>query len=347
MKTPTIPGKHYIVRSKTGCTVTQETSPGKYITAIVPADEDTPVFAHAGKFNIDDEGAIVTEVFNSAPYQKLRLLGVVGGNDGLPAGYTRVAFLETPATGGCLINTRLNVSRDVALAACSGIINTEYVSFVCGANSYGDLNDGLGSRTLSGIILINRITSVLRQKVSWGQGGFYFEKLFDTKPHVWAVSAGRVTVDGEFVSQFEDEWLPAVSPAPIGIFGQINKKYTDAVTPEIITRSDGGGNSRCWWFRASSRGVSVDFVPAVDAAGRVGFWDRCSKTMFYTTTGVEPVAGLGSQRQIDALLSHLPDRTGQAVGTLQVRLAEVLQTPENLAALDAMVAKNWEITQAA
>ena len=347
MKPPTIPGKYYIVRSKTGCTVTQETSPGKYITATVPADEDTPVFAHAGKFDIDDEGAIVTEVFKLAPYQKLRLLGVVGGNGGLPVGYTRVAYLETPAAGGCIINTRLNVSRDVELAARSGLINTGYVSFVCGANSYGDLGDGLNSRTLSGIILLNRLTTFFRQRANWGSGSVSFERFADANPHVWQVSDGRVSVDGEFVSQIEDEWIPAVSPASIGIFGQINKKYKDAVTPEMTLRNDGGSNSRCWWFRASSRGERVDFVPAVDAAGRAGFWDRCSKTMFYTATGVEPVAGLGSQSQIAALLSNLPDRTGQAVGTLTVRLAEALQTEENRAAMDAMVSKNWEITEAA
>lgn len=98
MKSPTIPGKHYIVRSKTGCTVTQETSPGNYITASIPADEDTPVFAHTGKFDIDDDGAIVTEVFNLAPYQKLRLLGVVGGNSGLPTGYTRLEYIESTGT---------------------------------------------------------------------------------------------------------------------------------------------------------------------------------------------------------------------------------------------------------
>jgi hypothetical protein len=96
MKPTTIPGKYYIVRSKTGCTVTQETAPGKYITASIPADEDTPVFAHAGKFDIDDEGAIVTEVFNSAPQQRLTLLGVLGGK--LPAGYTRLAYLESSGT---------------------------------------------------------------------------------------------------------------------------------------------------------------------------------------------------------------------------------------------------------
>ena len=54
-----------------------------------------------------------------------------------------------------------------------------------------------------------------------------------------------------------------------------------------------------------------------------------------------------NQPQLHKLLRSLPDRTGQTVGTLQVRLAAPLQTESNFAALDAMVAKNWEISQSA
>lgn len=92
--------KYHIVRSLSGCTVRQEGANGTVIETTVPADEDTPVFAHSGRWAVEgDENVTVTEVFKLAPYQKLRLLGVVGGNaggdSGLPAGYKRVSYLES------------------------------------------------------------------------------------------------------------------------------------------------------------------------------------------------------------------------------------------------------------
>lgn len=60
--------KYHIVRSLPGCTVRQEGANGTVIETTVPADEDTPVFAHSGRWSIEgDENVTVTEVFNSAP----------------------------------------------------------------------------------------------------------------------------------------------------------------------------------------------------------------------------------------------------------------------------------------
>lgn len=95
--------KYHIVRSLPGCTVRQEGANGTVIETTVPADEDTPVFAHSGRWSIEgDENVTVTEVFKLAPQQKLAILGVLGGNagnnGGLPAGYKRVEWLENPYT---------------------------------------------------------------------------------------------------------------------------------------------------------------------------------------------------------------------------------------------------------
>ena len=73
--------KYHIVRSLPGCTVRQEGANGTVIEATVPADEDTPVFAHSGRWTVEgDENVTVTEVFKLAPQQRLALLGVLGGN---------------------------------------------------------------------------------------------------------------------------------------------------------------------------------------------------------------------------------------------------------------------------
>jgi len=76
-------------------------------------------------------------------------------------------------------------------------------------------------------------------------------------------------------------------------------------------------------------------------------FDLVTKKPFYNSGTGAFIAGIETQAQLDTLVLNLPYRTGQDVGTLQVRLAEALQTPENEAKLDAMLAKNWEITQAA
>ena len=76
-------------------------------------------------------------------------------------------------------------------------------------------------------------------------------------------------------------------------------------------------------------------------------FDTVSRKPFFNSGTGAFIVGIGNQGQLDAMLRKLPDRTGQNVGTLQVRLADELQTPENEAKLDAMLAKNWEITQAA
>ena len=79
MKTETtFPGKTYAVTSANGCTVT--TPDG---TTLVEAEAGKQAYfvAVGGKVVLSDDGAILTQFFKLAPYQKLRLLGVVGGGE--------------------------------------------------------------------------------------------------------------------------------------------------------------------------------------------------------------------------------------------------------------------------
>ena len=67
--------KYHIVRSLPGCTVRQEGANGTVIETTVPADEDTPVFAHSGRWTVEgDDNVTVTEVFSGAL--------IAGGNGG-------------------------------------------------------------------------------------------------------------------------------------------------------------------------------------------------------------------------------------------------------------------------
>lgn len=88
----TIPGKWYAVTSASGCSVTLEDG-----TLVKECEAPQDFFnAPSGKALVSDDAAIVRETFKLAPQQKLALMGVLGGNDGLPAGYTRVEWLESP-----------------------------------------------------------------------------------------------------------------------------------------------------------------------------------------------------------------------------------------------------------
>lgn len=93
--------------------------------------------------------------------------------------------------------------------------------------------------------------------------------------------------------------------------------------------------------------ADVDLIPILDNTGEPCMFDFVTRKPFYNSGTGTFIAGVENQVQLNNLLRKLPDRTGQDVGTLQVRLADELQTPENEAKLDAMMAKNWEISQAA
>jgi hypothetical protein len=92
---------------------------------------------------------------------------------------------------------------------------------------------------------------------------------------------------------------------------------------------------------------TLSLVPCLDSTGAPCMFDLVTRIPLRNSGAGDFIAGIEEQKQLDAVLRRLPDRTGLDVGTLQVRLAEALKTPENEAALDAMVAKNWEISQAA
>lgn len=92
----TIPGKTYAVTSPNGCTVTTEDG---LTLAEIEAGKQGYFVAVGSKVVLSDDSAILTQLFNLAPYQKLRLLGVVGGNNsGLPTGYTRLDYIESTGT---------------------------------------------------------------------------------------------------------------------------------------------------------------------------------------------------------------------------------------------------------
>ena len=78
----TFPGKTYAVTSPNGCTVTTEDG---LTLAEIEAGKQGYFVAVSGKVLLSDDSAILTQLFKLAPQQRLAILGVLGGNGGLPA----------------------------------------------------------------------------------------------------------------------------------------------------------------------------------------------------------------------------------------------------------------------
>lgn len=89
----------------------------------------------------------------------------------------------------------------------------------------------------------------------------------------------------------------------------------------------------------------LNYVPAIDPSGTPCMFDRVTCTPRYSATSVSFIGGIDTQTQLDNVLQNLPDRTGQDIKELKIRLAEDLQTDANNAKLEAMQAKNWNIIQ--
>lgn len=105
MKTrETTPGKTYSVHTMKGCTIIEPDGWQKTIEA-----PDGYFDAHFGSVVIEgDDEASIKQLFKLAPQQRLALLGVLGGGNGLPAGYKRVEWLESTGTQGAFVMTPIN-----------------------------------------------------------------------------------------------------------------------------------------------------------------------------------------------------------------------------------------------
>jgi hypothetical protein len=315
MKTrETTPGKTYSVHTSSGCTVSDKNGWQKTIDA-----PDGYFTAHAGEVTIDgDDAADIREVFKSAPQQKLALLGVLGGNDGLPTGYTRLAYLES--NGNQVIKCEYLFTQQTGLYVKSFAI-------------YGN-RQAMGTSYVS--VPCIRCHNYSPQEISatWNK---YNLVLLKPLPRI-------VIVEG---------WINWKNSKTARAVSELGEQIVD-----LEGISDGGKidlfkAGSIWYGKIFNAAISEDgsivrqYIPALDPTGAPCMFDTVTRNPFYNSGSGAFIAGIDTTAQLNNMLHKLPDRTGQDVGTLQVRLAEALQTEANLAALDAMVAKNWEISQAA
>ncbi len=262
-----------------------------------------------------------------------------------PLGFTRLAYIGANAHSS--FDTGLTVSsatgaRVVAMnedvsnpnySALAGI-NTQFL--VAGINptskmiswAWSTSPDASSYTTLLNgqVITTGEATSHAGQLLNYS-GGVFTARLNFMQSGAWDYEEGERFVSGALPSP------EALSTSNILLFGR--------------------GSSTLYSWRGRiyvaqfTEGVRMvrNFVPVVTASGVPCMFDTVSRTEFFNTSANTLICGVETQEQLDALLRGLPDRTGMSTGALQVRLAADLQTDANRAAMDAVAAKNWEITE--
>lgn len=343
MKTrETTPGKSYSVHTMKGCTIIAPDGWQKTIEA-----PDGYFDAHFGSVVIEgDDEASIKELFKLAPYQKLRLLGVVGGNDNLPSGYTRLAYLM-PAGPTSRLNAEIGAFSDTGCrvrgffdSSRTSLFSSSWFLLLSDTLYWGPLMYWLPKTALG---FREKNSSIYPQK----------EGLPD------ATSGNSVTngysLNGDFWVSYN--WQDNMKWEFTNEGNSLERSLTGIGQPQYAEniiifgrRSDlldgwAGGMYELWFTRGNE--TVGHLVPVLNELGNPTMWDLIRKIELQKYTAGDFIAGIDTQAQFNNMLRKLPDRSGQEVGTLQVRLAEALQTEANLAALDAMVAKNWEISQAA
>lgn len=247
------------------------------------------------------------------------------GGGFLPMGYMRLEYLES--TGTQYIDTGF-LSKDFLDVT----IKTDYATLTKTWNFFGAYRQGgysvyTGATATGGFFLGGVFFSPNSLRYGPVELNFFY-KIRLSKEGFW--------VDNQKIGVFEmypeAEILKTADPFLLFArfrqdLGEVEKNYMKLKTVDARPL--------------------FNMVPALDPTGTPCMYDTLSKKPFYNSGTGEFIVGIENQAQLDNLLRKLPDRTGQDVGTLQVQLADELQTPENEAKLDAMLAKNWEISQAA
>lgn len=240
------------------------------------------------------------------------------GLQSLPLGYTRLEYLES--TRGQYINTGVELTNDSVATSRFRILNGHDYGFIFGSRYAVKVNAFclyVDTQTWLNYGAQVAYAPVLQKNMDHD---------FRAQTNVWTINNKVYTLELE----------PAFNAGTCYIFGLNENGATDS-------RYFVG---RVYSFSISNVSETHEFVPTLDSSGTPCMFDTVTRKPFYNSGKGSFIAGIDNQAQLDNMLRKLPNRTGQAAGTLTVRLADELKTSENLAKLDAMSSKNWTITQA-
>lgn len=296
----TVRGYVYTVTSPNGGTVTD--AEGK-LNKPVGAGDQVTVQAPSDSLTCDDDDAVIYKVnFNDAA-SVLRLLG---GGDKLPAGYTRLEFLES--TGTQRIDT--GIAKPAIAKYRIRFVRTNVLQLM-GFNSAYD---------------------------KWGVSD---KGKYRNSTNVTAFEAGGV----DFIT-YNDLNYPTVLFSCNGDVESFvaNNSYPGGIW-SIFAQKDNTYNcyARLYENSYSAKNGTLlgEFIPVIDALGKPCMFDLVSKQPFRNAGSGQFVAGVGTVAQLTALLRNLP----ASGGTLTLSLPAEANTPEVADMLQACHdTKGWTLT---
>lgn len=270
----------------------------------------------------DDQMAQVRVLLGSIPPRNL-----VTEIDEMPIGFSRLSWLQNP--GNAYINTGLRMSSEYEVEA-----EVDYTEYHTGQNALMMTNWDVDNYSCYNLILVNN------NMMRFDYGNTILNQYIGSQE-----GAGK-------------KWLISTSKNKITLkVPELSLSKTWTTNESTFTAEDNAylfGLKTSWPFngrflsmRGAESGVPrFEFIPAFDeASGTPCLFDKVCRKMFYNVGSGQFIAGCETQKQLDAVLRGLPDRTGQDGGELHLCLSDALYESAVASGIieTTATAKNWQI----
>lgn len=312
MEYATIAGNYYTITSKSGCSVTDATGT---LSMTVDAGGQLTVQAPSDKLVYDDEQAIIFKANFKQAALALGLLG--GGKNDLPAGYTRLEFLESTGTQRIKTDIIPSASDGCELVYSQEIINDDAVHLCFGGNNTPNIVWQYGERGSRHADFCWMFIGT----VGYAVGGY----LAKGKKRTLRIAADDITLDGTAMRLGSASSTTNVSSIkPIHIFGS-GTTFTKC---------------KVWRFRFYNGNAQHEFIPALDPTSTPCLYDMVTRKPFYNSGSGSFIVGF-TLAQAAQLGRKLPS-TG---ASLTVSLPEGYDSNEAVVnSLAQAEAKGWVLT---
>ena len=307
----TVPGLEYVVTTSSSCTVVDDATGKELVTAYAGRQE---VFQAIGdSVTLSDPDATVKarkRPFENAP----GALSLTGGSE-LPAGYTRLAYIQ--GTGQQYINTQATGNET------SEVLCTFERTTAAGKSVYCC---GASGALLCLFVWGDRLDSL---RFDWLTSQRTYPDTYPGGMVTTVQSARGVTLNGKKI----------VEPFPEGAFQAKNIRL---FTIDSTSASFTADNVRMSRWALTNGGQPVrDMVAVIAPDGSTGMYDIVTRALYKSARGGNFVGGVSSVGQLTALINRLPANGGE----LKLSLPAEANTPEVAEMLQACHdTKGWTIT---
>lgn len=279
----------------------------------IEAGDQLTVGAPSDKLFCDDEEAIIRR---SNFKQALAALGLLGGGDKLPMGYTRVEFLESTGTQR-IVDESVTVNQASSWKVKTKKNTTKTPAAVFSATK--------NSNNRFGVIAVN------------GAWRFDYAKLMQATSIIKQADV--------YVLEFTENLQCLVNGKVVHVFKSADFLSENSFALFNNKIEEHGYDGRVYYMNLSSVTGKRAYVPALDPTGAPCMYDTVTGQPFRNSGTGQFIAGIKDAAQLRTVLRKLPDLTGQDIGTLTLSIPAEANTPEMQALLDTTEAqKNWELT---